>query len=95
MMWFTYCDNVSSIPMRGWHYDGLGWEIRDRVSFADAKSAKLLQWNGDKKPWMDSMRIHYPLWSKYLPTQCNGLGVCKHTNDVPYETYYKCTPHHV
>ena len=90
IMWFTYKEEVSFIPVKGWHCDGLGWSMRDKVSLEMAENAKLLHWNGDEKPWINSSRVHYPLWSKYKPSICNGTGACTRIKNGVNGIFYKC-----
>ena len=80
IMWFVFQENVGILPFPGWHCDGLGWRLREKVSWSMAKEAKLLHWNGDDKPWLDSMGKHLPFWYKHRPVECENTGKCTFTN---------------
>ena len=76
MMWFAYQANVTVLPLKDWHCGDLGWKMRERVSLAQAKRAKVLHWNGREKPWMNKIGPFYELWKKHAPTECNDIGRC-------------------
>ena len=91
IMWFVFADDVTAFKQRGWHCDGLGWDLSRDVSLRDARKAKLLHWNGDQKPWLDFSGKHKPLYERYKPTECDNRGSCVFTNQsVASSIFWLC-----
>ena len=77
IMWFTYRENVTKIPIPRWHREGLGWRVGKTVTKKMAKEAKLLHWSGADKPWTkNSSAYHTSFWTQNMPGQCNDKDSC-------------------